>query len=626
MPGESLRVHHESLLTRIICLYFFLGPYTITLNGIFVQINNSNKGERKMKKLFLLTSVLAIAACGGGGGGSGGGGVAPTPLSDAGAVRAAFLTGAPANANTELTSMTSAIVVRDDNSEPAIYRSAARHYNDKDYTVYELSDIEFHIAENPAGSFKFTVDDHGTITEISETLEGGTVDHIQRIGTSQRFNTPIFEYVQDKYAKVGEDVFTMTNDEATVLATMKSVLENRYGLHDGTWVKEANNWRYKNSDESYAEFDQTTMISDNIGAMEMEIEKAYNFSDGKWVVVGENLQYQEYGDKALKRVADTGQDMDALDAVAPSALGHWNRIDEVLDISTEGEAVGLTFSDFGRFNPVYRSKHKGLDSSMISAIRNQHAADLDDALDADKSSDEILSLSITAGMRADADAHDYKTAAERETEFNTSEDFQLFAGGYAIKDGALVDSLTPGNNTSYTGTAIGRVYTSIQSNGVDRTAYLHAHGFEYDNNSGDGYVDANKVGHDVAKSFKTNAATLTVDGSGNQTIYMPFFKAGVGDDKFYNVTITGDSMTLDALNAQNEAHEDMIDSRYQVYGALDHIVDAETNINSGFYGVETPSEAAGTARMYSEENLYESGSNYVTREYELQAAWGMKKD
>jgi len=579
-----------------------------------------------MKKLFVLTSVLAIAACGGGGGG-GGGGVAPAPLSDAGAVRAAFLTGAPANANTELTSMTSAIVVRDDNSEPAIYRSAARHYNDKDYTVYELSDVEFHIAENPAGMFKFTVDEHGTITEISETLEGGTVNGIQRIETTQRFNTPIFEYVQDKYAKVGEDVFTMANDEATILATMKSVMENRYGLQDGEWEKTDIGWQYKKAGE-YEWFGATgsNFVSNNTGAMEMAIEEAYNFGTGKWVVVGENLQYQEYGDKALKRVADTGQDMAALNTAAPAALGHWNRIDEILDISTEGEAVGLTFSDFGRFNPVYRSKHKGVDGSMLSSIRHQRAADLDAALDENADAETINGLSILAGMNAGADAHDYKTAAEREDEFANSEDYQLFAGGYAIKDGALVDSLTPGNNTSYTGTAIGRVYTSIQSNGVDRTEYLHAHGFEYDNNSGDGYVDANKVGHDVAKSFKTNAATLTVDGSGNQTIYMPFFKAGVGDDKFYNVTITGDGMTLDALNAQNEAHEDMIDSRYQVYGALDHIVDAETNINSGFYGVETPSEAAGAARMFSEENLYESGSNYVTREYELQAAWGMKKD
>ena len=62
------------------------------------------------------------------------------------------------------------------------------------------------------------------------------------------------------------------------------------------------------------------------------------------------------------------------------------------------------------------------------------------------------------------------------------------------------------------------------------------------------------------------------------------------------------------------------DPKHELGHALDHIVENESGVNFGYYGVNTPSEAAGTARLYSEEDL----GGGVQREYEIQGAYGMK--
>ena len=56
----------------------------------------------------------------------------------------------------------------------------------------------------------------------------------------------------------------------------------------------------------------------------------------------------------------------------------------------------------------------------------------------------------------------------------------------------------------------------------------------------------------------------------------------------------------------------------------------ETNIERdftpGYYGVNTPVEAAGTARYYTKQDIGEGDdAGKVDREWEVQAAYGMKK-
>ena len=293
--------------------------------------------------------------------------------------------------------------------------------------------------------------------------------------------------------------------------------------------------------------------------------------------VGPVFEYVPDGDdQAVFRVVDNGQNMAALDALVsqnslPTTGHHWNRVDERMVFSTHGNDVGLQYADFGYFNPVYRSKNKNLTTDdQITAAR---AGTLNRSAELDKYRDD--------------------------EQFNaalTKEDYQLFAGGYAIEGTTMVDTLTPENNTAYTGKAIGRVYTSIQ--GANRDAYLA----EWD-------VPSGPEGHDLAKAYTTTAATLVVGDDGRQILHMPF-------DTFYDVTVTqlpGDTdPTFTFTGTPSEA----------VYRRNTAETNIEKDFNPGYYGVNTPVEATGTVRYYTEQEL---GTD-ATREWKFQAAYGMKKD
>ena len=101
-----------------------------------------------MKKLFLLTSVLAIAACGGGGGGGDGGGVAPAPIS-APVVPAEFGTGITAAAqasNNNVTKMKGEVIVASNWSAP-LSRMSSTTIDGVIFNQYELSDVRLYVAD-----------------------------------------------------------------------------------------------------------------------------------------------------------------------------------------------------------------------------------------------------------------------------------------------------------------------------------------------------------------------------------------------------------------------------------------------------------------------------------------------
>ena len=100
---------------------------------------------------------------------------------------------------------------------------------------------------------------------------------------------------------------------------------------------------------------------------------------------------------------------------------------------------------------------------------------------------------------------------------------------------------------------------------------------------------------------------------------MPFNTKAVGD-KYYDVTLVKNANgTME--NPQFAGDATQIGAQYRLYDALNHVVANQNSVNMGYYGVNNATEAAGTARLYSEQDF---GDN-VRREYELQAAWGMKK-
>ena len=302
-------------------------------------------------------------------------------------------------------------------------------------------------------------------------------------------------------------------------------------------------------------------------------------------------------DKAQFRVVDNGQDMAALNALATQnnlSGGHWNRVDERMIFGTNGADVGLQYSDFGHFNPIYKSKNKELSSD----------ADI---------------LAARAGNLNRSGELDKKHTDEEFNALLAKEDYQLFAGGYAISGTNMLDTLTPENNTEYKGKAVGRVYTSIQSNDVDRTAYLTAWNVPYDLDTDDDNIPdawSENAGHDMAKAYTTSEATMTIGADGTQTLVMPFNTQSDTSDTFYDVTITKNSSNEINVNfggTPSEAQYRMNDNPTPS--------SIEGEFTPGYYGVNTPVEAAGTARYYTEQEL----DTNVTREWEVQAAYGMKK-
>lgn len=302
-------------------------------------------------------------------------------------------------------------------------------------------------------------------------------------------------------------------------------------------------------------------------------------------------------DKAQFRVVDNGQDMAALNALATQnnlSGGHWNRVDERMIFGTNGEDAGLQYSDFGHFNPIYRSKNKELSSDA----------------------DILAARAGTLNRSADLDKY------HSDEEFNAllaKEDYQLFAGGYAISGTNMLDTLTPENNTEYKGKAVGRVYTSIQSNDVDRTAYLTAWNVPKDLDTDDDNIPdawSENAGYDMTKAYTTSEATMTIGADGTQTLVMPFNTQSDTSDTFYDVTITknsSDEINVDFDGTPSEAQYRMNDNPTPS--------SIEGEFTPGYYGVNTPVEAAGTARYYTEQEL----DTNVTREWEVQAAYGMKK-
>ena len=144
-----------------------------------------------MKKLFLLTSILALAACGGGGGGGGG---ADTPA--ARPPRAA-ITDDAITSNSNITSMSSEVLVPKSGSGEIIARAGSVNWEGQTYTSYRLDDVDFRIAtsagENP--TLRFKMDKDGRIDSLVMKM-GGEEQHMFRNGETSDFRGIVYEYIE----------------------------------------------------------------------------------------------------------------------------------------------------------------------------------------------------------------------------------------------------------------------------------------------------------------------------------------------------------------------------------------------------------------------------------------------
>ena len=532
-----------------------------------------------MKKLTILTSLLALAACSTGGGEHNPGythGAASTPTISSGVT---FASGIYTNteSNDNVTQMQTQVIVDSDGhvitpnlSRGGIRSGSIQDTNGNSYNMYDLSDVKLYVADQTLGSsdaafLKIGLADDGKIDNIT-LASGGTESQLARDGETNHFRGPIFEYVPN-----GDD-------------------RAQYRIVDGTDFGDLAN--IEGFADTLDENGRATMATLNLIA----------------------------SNKGLSG-------------------GHWNLVDERMDVTTNkhinadnSNAPVLQYSDFGHFNPVYRSKHTELDADVLAAIR-QYGADIEAAL---LSGNEATfnSLLATSGLNRD-DKDKYRDNDEFAAELE-KEDYQLFAGGYAIgADGNPIEggSFDAPRGATFTGTGVGRVYTRIEAN---------ANGTEQE------YKDAlfaqygiTGDGHDISKSFTTSSAQLDVDASGNQTLVMNF-------PDFYRVTATktaggvehveldkpsGVTIEKQYMKTGDVALPDYTSTnpRYQVTsngtpGTPDEM------FKPGYYGVGSASEAAGFVRYAQDTgNIAVTDTDTettktFTREFEFQGAYGMTKD
>lgn len=568
-----------------------------------------------MKRYFLLTSVLALAACGGGSGGGGSGIVAPNGYNEAARVSDTAIT-----SNGKITKMKSEIVVASNSSSPIVSRAATTHSGGVTYTSYRLDDIKLYAADaknTGDGFLQIGLDDNGRIDRMKMVLGDAGAD-VARDGELNKFHGPIFEFVKDNYASIDDEnpfeVVKITNGEdPDDISSLLTAVATARGFTGGTWETVDGKYKYKIGEE-YAkgdggenDYEMGTSVDDILAVIKDE----NHFGDGKWVssksISGPNTNnttymYIEYGDQAIKRMPATANTTMS-DLITPKddngndVFGHWNFVDEYMTVETYGKNIGtddngdpvaLQYSDFGHFNPVYKDKLVDLKSGEGNAKSGWTAEETKPTQD------------VNALMN--------------------KEDYQLFAGGYAITGTSMSDdrpTLIPENGAEYKGMAIGRVYTSIQGGGDGRATVLHNWGVPYDNNTNNGYKDVNNAGHGIAKAFTTNAehqATLKIGANGKQTLEMPFQAAGA---EFYDVTVVKDGNSAPVVTFA-DTNSSMGTSQYR---RNSNEGTPEVDFNPGYYGVNTAEEAAGTMRYYSKENL---GDGFK-REWEFQAAYGMVK-
>lgn len=152
-----------------------------------------------MKKYLVLTSVLALAACGGGGHS---GDAASTEV-----LRASSFVGSSASDNNEITSMATAVVVKNGSSYSSVARSASAPMTQGGYTIYRLDNVDFKLAETDDATFNFEVNNDGRIVRVV-----GNGSEIERDpNDSTIFHGKIFQLVNasgsgpDLYTRIATD-------------------------------------------------------------------------------------------------------------------------------------------------------------------------------------------------------------------------------------------------------------------------------------------------------------------------------------------------------------------------------------------------------------------------------------
>lgn len=156
-----------------------------------------------MKKIFLLTSVCALAACGGGSSTPiSGGATAGTPTDGRPQTSEHYISADVRGSNQVVTSAASQIFVAKDGSSPIIIRSSTPvEINGKQYDEYNLEDIKFYptgVQPEDNMYIQFALDDSGRIDKL-HLVDGDDQLTVGRSGETSTFAQHVFKYVIDDW-------------------------------------------------------------------------------------------------------------------------------------------------------------------------------------------------------------------------------------------------------------------------------------------------------------------------------------------------------------------------------------------------------------------------------------------
>ncbi len=312
-----------------------------------------------MKKYVILTSVLALAACGGG---SGGGDSAVAPTIDG--PRAANLIGTTTTAdNANITSMASAVVVKNDGGWSSVARSATAPDTTtySGYTVYKLDNVDFKLIEDADSAFNFSIDENGRINRVTTRLSGTEGSADRDTTNTAQFNGAIFQFIKpgsDREVITVVDDGQMTQDRLDAIKAVAVSAEKLTSAEAeaGQWNHLIQKWEFEHSDKAdgltYSDFgymkttnvekqknvtvDNTTHAITVNGETSTNPNESYLVFAGGYDIANTPEAGMEFSGKAVGIVTSSVlTDNGSLSASSRTAYGH-SDADEMAALSTSG--------------------------------------------------------------------------------------------------------------------------------------------------------------------------------------------------------------------------------------------------------------------------------------------------
>ena len=219
--------------------------------------------------------MLALAACGGGSGGGGSAGAGHTSIKTVDGPRAASLIGTNTTTeNADITSMASAVVVKNGGGWSSVARSATAPDTTtySGYTVYKLDNVDFKLIEDADSAFNFSIDENGRINRVTTRLSGTEGSADRDTTNTAQFNGAIFQFIKpgsDREVITVVDDGQMTQDrlDAIKAAAVTAGKLTSAEAAAGQWNHLVQKWEFEHSDKAdgltYSDFGymKTTNVS-----------------------------------------------------------------------------------------------------------------------------------------------------------------------------------------------------------------------------------------------------------------------------------------------------------------------------------------------------------------------------